>query len=87
MNRARQSFLVLFAAAAMPAATWAQGDRCDKIEIKRTNRAESICCRFGRRGSGHRTTPAAGSGAAGPDGIFSRSQYMQIGDQCRGGQA
>jgi cyclase len=86
MNRARQSFLVLFAAAAMPASAWAQGGiQYDKIEIKTDKVAPNLYMLSGSEGvdPGHPDGAGGRIGVlAGPDGIFMvDSQYLQIGDK------
>ena len=86
MNRASQSFLVLFAAAAMPAIAWAQGGiQYDKIEIKTDRVAPNLYMLSGSEGvdPGHPDGAGGRIGVlAGPDGIFMvDSQYLQIGDR------
>ena len=86
MNRARQWFLVLFAAAAMPASAWAQGGiQYDKIEIKTDQVAPNLYMLSGSEGvdPGHPDGAGGRIGVlAGPDGILMvDSQYLQIGDR------
>jgi cyclase len=86
MNRAKELFLVLFVAAAMPASAWAQGGiQYDKIEIKTDQVAPNLYMLSGSEGvdPGHPDGAGGRIGVlAGPDGIFMvDSQYLQVGDK------
>src|SRR2546425_9970360 len=86
MNRAKQFFLALFIAAAMPQSAWSQGGiQYDKIEIKTDKVAPNLYMLSGSEGvdPGHPDGAGGRIGVlAGPDGIFMvDSQYMQIGDK------
>jgi glyoxylase-like metal-dependent hydrolase (beta-lactamase superfamily II) len=86
MNRARQLFLVVVAAAVMPASARAQpGIQYDKIEIKTDKLAPNLYMLSGSEGvdPGHPDGAGGRIGVlAGPDGIFMvDSQYLQIGDK------
>src|SRR3989442_14433242 len=86
MNRATQLFLVVVAAAAMPASARAQaGIQYDKIEIKTDKVAPNLYMLSGSEGvdPGHPDGAGGRIGVlAGPDGIFMvDSQYLQIGDK------
>ena len=86
MNRAKQFFLVLFVAAAMPATAGAQGGiQYDKIEIKTDKVAPNLYMLSGSEGvdPGHPDGAGGRIGVlAGPDGIFMvDAQYLQVGDK------
>ena len=86
MNRARQSFLVLLVAAAMPAIAWAQAViQYDKIEIKTDKVAPNLYMLSGSEDvdPGHPDGAGGRIGVlTGPDGIFMvDAQYLQIGDK------
>lgn len=86
MNRVRQSFLVLLAAAAMPADARAQAAiQYDRIEIRTDKVAPNLYMLSGSENvdPGHPDGAGGRIGVlAGPDGILMvDSQYVQIGDK------
>jgi cyclase len=85
MKRARQLFLMLLVAAAIPASARAQGIQYDKIEIKTDKVAPNLYMLSGSEGvdPGHPDGAGGRIGVlAGPDGIFMvDAQYLQIGDK------
>ena len=86
MQRAKPSFLVIFAVAMLPASAWAQAAiQYDKIEIKTDKLAPNLYMLSGSENvdPGHPDGAGGRIGVlAGPDGIFMvDAQYQQIGDK------